>query len=167
MTLSIEVNGTLHKLELEKIDEESGYRVVLDGQQIAVDARLLREGVLSLIVDGTAYRCVLDEDPVAPAIYVGSNRYTYRIEDPRSLGSRRGKKGLAAGPVSIVAPMPGRVVRVLAQEGDEVASHQGIVVIEAMKMQNELKAPKAGRVSRIMVEVGSAVNSGQPLAIIE
>jgi biotin carboxyl carrier protein len=167
MIFSVEVNGILHKLELEKTNDEGGYRVVLNEQQIAVDARLLREGVLSLIVDGTAYRCVLDEDPIAPAIYVGSNRYPYRMEDPRSLGSRSGKRGPAAGPVSIVAPMPGRVVRVLAQEGDEVASHQGIVVIEAMKMQNELKAPKAGRVSRILVEVGSAVNSGQPLAIIE
>src|SRR5664279_2766107 len=101
MTLSIEVNGVLYKMELEKASEEGGYRVTLDGQEIAVDARLLREGVLSLIFEGNAYRCVLDEDPIAPAIYVGSNRYPYRIEDPRSLGSRRGKKGLAAGPVSI------------------------------------------------------------------
>jgi len=167
MTLSIEVNGILHKVELDQAIEEGSYRVVLDGQEMTVDARLLREGVWSLIVEGTAYRCVLDEDPITPAIYVGSNRYSYRIDDPRSLGSRRGKKGLAAGPISIVAPMPGRVIRVLVSEGDEVASHQGIVVIEAMKMQNELKTPKAGRVGRILVEVGSPVNSGQPLAIIE
>src|SRR5664279_1067317 len=158
MILSIEVGGILHQVELEKANEDGGYRVVLDGEEIAVDARLLRDGVLSLIVDGAAYRCVLDEDPSASAIYVGNNRYTYRIEDPRALRSRREKKGLASGPVSIVAPMPGRVVRVLAHEGDEVAIHQGVVVIEAMKMQNELKAPKAGKVSRILVDVGSAVN---------
>ena len=74
---------------------------------------------------------------------------------------------MAAGPISIKAPMPGRVIRLSRAEGDEVEAQQGVIVIEAMKMQNELKAPKAGRVVRILVEVGDAVISGQQLAIIE
>jgi biotin carboxyl carrier protein len=63
--------------------------------------------------------------------------------------------------------MPGRVIRVLAAVGDEVAAHQGLVVIEVMKMQNELKSPKAGRVARLTVEVGAAVQSGDVLVVIE
>lgn len=167
MIVLVEIDGALRRVELEKRSDEGGYRVVLDGENLAVEATMVRPGVLSLLIGGRVFRCVLDEDPVAPAIYVGRDRYLYRIEDPRSLKSRRGKLDIAAGPASIKAPMPGRVVRVLALVGDEVASHQGIVVIEAMKMQNELKSPKAGRVGRILVEVGSAVVSGQPLAIIE
>jgi len=63
--------------------------------------------------------------------------------------------------------MPGRVVRVLVAEGDEVAEHQGVVVIEAMKMQNELKSPKAGRVIRVAVAVDTTVGSGEALVVIE
>jgi biotin carboxyl carrier protein len=167
MIASIDIAGVLRMVELERCDNGGGYRVLLDGQQYAVEASLLRAGVLSLIIEGKTYRCVLDEDPAAPAIYVGRDRFPYRVEDPRSLTSRRGKTESSSGPVSIKAPMPGRVVRILAREGDEVADRQGIIVIEAMKMQNELKAPKPGKVLRILVEVGSAVVSGQQLVIIE
>jgi biotin carboxyl carrier protein len=167
MIVSIDIAGALRRVELEKCDDDGSYHVVLDGRHYTVEASLLRAGLLSLIIDGKAFRCVLDEDPVTPAIYVGRDRFSYRVEDPRSLTSRRGKMESSAGPVSIKAPMPGRVVRILAQEGDEVAGHQGIIVIEAMKMQNELTAPKPGRVVRILVEAGSAVVSGQPLVTIE
>lgn len=165
MIFSIEVEGKLRRVELERKDDH--YRILLDGEALDVEATLPRPGVLSLLVAGRSYRCVLDEDPSSPAIYVGHVRYPYRVDDPRSLSSRRSQGGSAAGPVSLKAPMPGRVVRLLVQEGAEVAAQQGVVVIEAMKMQNELKAPKAGCVARILVEAGATVVSGQPLAIIE
>ncbi|HTZ88891.1 MAG TPA: acetyl-CoA carboxylase biotin carboxyl carrier protein subunit, partial [Alloacidobacterium sp.] len=71
------------------------------------------------------------------------------------------------GPKPIKASMPGRVVRVLAQQGEDVGAHQGIVVIEAMKMQNEMKSPKAGRVAELRVTVGDTVSAGDVLAVIE
>ncbi|HVJ08672.1 MAG TPA: biotin/lipoyl-containing protein [Acidisarcina sp.] len=167
MMVNIELAGRLRTVQMEKGPNDGIYRVLLDGKEIEVQASLLRPGVLSLLLDGKAYRCVLEEDATGSAIHLGGHRYPYRLEDPRSLKSRLGKGVSAAGPVSIKAPMPGRVVRLMAAEGDEVAGQQGIVVIEAMKMQNELKAPKAGRVVRVLVQAGATVASGQPLAIVE
>lgn len=168
MIVQIDLAGSVRAVQLDQDSADGIYRVSLNGKELAVEARLLRPGVLSLLIGGKAYRCVLEEDATAPAVHIGGHRYLYRVDDPRSLNSRRrGKGGAATGPVSIKAPMPGRVVRLMAVEGDEVSSQQGIVVIEAMKMQNELKAPKAGRVIRILVETGETVVSGQPLAVIE
>ncbi|MGA7302985.1 MAG: biotin/lipoyl-containing protein, partial [Candidatus Sulfotelmatobacter sp.] len=86
--------------------------------------------------------------------------------DPRSL---RGRARAAddRGPKKIVAPMPGKVVRLLVKEGDEVELGAGVAVVEAMKMQNEIKSPKKGTVQKIMATEGAAVNAGDVLAIVE
>ena len=118
---------------------------------------------MSLIVEGRQYRCVLDGDGVV----IGGRRFGFEVEDPRSLQGRRGGAGGAQGPRPVKAPMPGRVVRVLVAAGDEVEEGQGVVVIEAMKMQNELKSPKAGRVARVGVAVGETVGSGDVLVVVE
>jgi biotin carboxyl carrier protein len=166
MILNIEIYGVLRKVELERQGDD-GYFVSIDGKQIEVEASFPSPGILSLLIEGRVYRCVLDEDPTDPAMYVGHERLPFRVDDPRSLAARRSKRRHATGPVTIKAPMPGRVLRLSRAEGDEVESQQGVIVIEAMKMQNELKAPKGGRVVRILVQVGDAVISGQQLVIIE
>ena len=89
------------------------------------------------------------------------------VRDPRSLRSRQGGAQDEKGPRKIVAPMPGRVVRLLVAEGAEVEAGQGIVVVEAMKMQNEIKSPKKGMVKKITASEGAAVNSGDVLAVVE
>jgi acetyl/propionyl-CoA carboxylase alpha subunit len=136
---------------------------VVDGRAVAVDARMLQAGVMSLVVDGRQYRCVLDGD----GVLIGGRRFGFEVEDPRSLQGRRGSGAGVAGPRALKAPMPGRVVRVLVSVGDAVADGQAIMVIEAMKMQNELKSPKAGRVARIAVAVGDTVGAGNVLAVVE
>jgi len=73
----------------------------------------------------------------------------------------------AAGAQTVVAPMPGRVVRVLVEPGDEVAARQGVVVVEAMKMENELRSPKAGRVKDVQVTAGASVEAGRVLIVVE
>jgi biotin carboxyl carrier protein len=83
------------------------------------------------------------------------------------LARRARAAGADEGPRAVRAPMPGRVVRVLVAPGDDVEEQQGVVVIEAMKMQNELKAPKAGRISRVAVRIGDAVAAGALLALVE
>src|SRR5262249_48708653 len=98
---------------------------------------------------------------------VGGRRFPFTVEDPRSLRGRRGAGEGAAGPRAVKAPMPGRVVRVLVYEGDEVAEHQGVIVIEAMKMQNEVRSPEAGRVVRVAVAVDGTVGSGEVLVVVE
>ena len=78
-----------------------------------------------------------------------------------------GTEASAEGPQHLVAPMPGKVVKVLLQTGDEVTAGQGVVVVEAMKMQNEIKSPKTGRVIEIRVSAGATVNANQILAVVE
>jgi biotin carboxyl carrier protein len=89
------------------------------------------------------------------------------LRDPRSLRSRQKAAIDEKGAVKILAPMPGRVVRVLVEENGEVEAGQGVVVVEAMKMQNEIKSPKKGTVKEILAVAGAAVNPGDTLAIVE
>jgi biotin carboxyl carrier protein len=159
-------------VEIDDAEESGRYTVRLDGQPFEVEARLLCPGVLSLLIGGHSYRIVRENDAPATngsetAILLDGVRFPYRVEDPRSLKARRAHSGGADGPRVIKASMPGRVVRVLAAPGDAVEAHQGVVVIEAMKMQNELKSPKAGKVVEIRVASGDTVTVGDVLAVIE
>lgn len=99
-------------------------------------------------------------------VSIGGHRITIETDDPRQW-KRRGHAGGEQGRVSITAAMPGKVIRVLVAVGDEVTAGQGIIVVEAMKMQNELKAPRAGRVTAIDVKAGDSVIAGALLATIE
>lgn len=167
MTVWLEIGGKKRRVELPPSIVDGTARgpmeCAVDGRVMQVDTQMLQPGVLSLVSEGRQYQCILDGD----AVLIGGKRFEFEVTDPRSLQGRRGGGSGGAGPRAVKAPMPGRVVRVLAAAGEEVSEHQGIVVIEAMKMQNELKAPKAGRVARIAVSVGDAVAANEVLAVIE
>lgn len=171
MRFEIEIQGRLRTVELEQGEADGQYRVTIDGEPVEVEVRLLRRGVLSLVVAGRSYRVVREDDGPAgngrdTAVLLTGARYPYRVEDSRSLKARRALGGGADGPKVIKASMPGRVVRVLAQRGETVEAHQGVVVIEAMKMQNELKSPKAGTVIEMRVAPGDTVAAGDVLTVI-
>lgn len=167
MIFDVLLDGKKRRLEIQSGNTEKPARVTLDGVALVVDATLLEPGILSLLIDGKSYRVLLDERHDGRAVLLDGQRYGYAMEDPRSLRARGSHAAGKDGPQPIRAPMPGRVVRVLVQAGDTVEALQGVVVIEAMKMQNELKAPKAGRVARINVEAGGTVQAGDVLAVIE
>lgn len=99
---------------------------------------------------------------------ISVNGRVFRVEifDPRSMRSRRGAAG-SEGRQPIVAPMPGRVIRVLIEAGQEVEEGQGLIVVEAMKMQNEMKSPKTGRVVEVKTAAGATVSAGDVLAVVE
>jgi acetyl/propionyl-CoA carboxylase alpha subunit len=162
VTVWLEVEGEKRRVELPA---EIGDRMAcsVDGRPVVADVRVLQPGVLSLLIEGRQYRCVLDGDGVV----IGGRRYGFEVADPRSLQGRRGVGAGTDGPRPVKAPMPGRMVRVLVEVGDEVEEGQALLVIEAMKMQNELKSPKTGRVARIAVGVGDAVGSGDVLVVVE
>ena len=166
-SLQIDMGGKVRRLELERGDNPSQFIARLDGEVIEVEATLLKAGVLSIMIAGHAYRCVLEDTGTGSAVHVAGERFEYEFQDPRSLRSRRARGDSADGPKPIKAPMPGRVVRILVQPDTQVEAHQGIIVIEAMKMQNELKSPKAGRVVEIRVEPGATVVVGEVLAVID
>jgi biotin carboxyl carrier protein len=165
--IEIEIDGRLRRLDLTRNTTGDRWLGTLDGERIEIDARLIQPGVLSLIVQGHSFRCVLDEGPIETAIHTGGQRFVVSIEDPRSLTAKRRKGGASSGRQVIKAPMPGRIVRLLVQAGDEVAALQGVVVIEAMKMQNELKASRAGKIAEIKTEAGATVRAGEILLLIE
>ncbi|MFY9790219.1 MAG: biotin/lipoyl-containing protein [Candidatus Sulfotelmatobacter sp.] len=164
MLYDVTIDGKKYGLELNRTDGR--WSCSLDGREIEVDAILARPDVLSLRIGNLAYEIKSERVANDLHLWVGSTRFAAEVRDPRSL---RGRARAAddRGPKKIVAPMPGRVVRLLVKEGDEVELGAGVAVVEAMKMQNEIKSPKKGTVQKIMATEGAAVNAGDVLAIVE
>jgi biotin carboxyl carrier protein len=165
MIYEVKVAEKTHRVELHKT--ESGWICKFDGQEMQVDAVSTQKGVLSILLDGKSYEVKQEGTGTDSNIVVGGLRFPTQVRDPRSLRSRRGADAGAEGIKKIVAPMPGKVVRILAQPGTAVEHGQGVIVIEAMKMQNELKSPKKGIVKKIAVREGAAIEVGQSLAEVE
>jgi len=165
MTYEILIDGKPFKLDLSRVD--GGWQCRLDGKEIAIDAVLPRRDVLSILVEGQAFEIKRERTATDLHLWVGPVRYEAVLRDPRSLVSRRASGAGDAGPRKLVAPMPGKVVRVLVSEGDEVEAGQGLIVVEAMKMQNEIKSPKKGAVRKLVASAGANVNAGEVLAVVE
>jgi biotin carboxyl carrier protein len=164
MLYDVSIDGKIYRLELNRADGCWSCR--LDGRDLEVDAVLARPDGLSLRIGNTAYEVKSERVADELHMWVGSRRFATEVRDPRSL---RGRARAADdhGPRKISAPMPGKVVRLLVNQGDPVEAGAGVAVVEAMKMQNEIKSPKKGRIQKITVSEGSAVNAGDVLAIVE
>jgi len=165
MFYDVTIDGKSYRLELTRQNE--GWHCRLDGHEVQIDAVLTRPDVLSLLIEGKAYEVKRERTATDMLLCVGSARYAVGLRDPRSLQSRKDGAGYAKGPRKLIAPMPGKVVRVLAPANSEVNEGQGVIVVEAMKMQNEIKSPKKGIVQKVLVTVGVNVNAGDVLAIVE
>jgi biotin carboxyl carrier protein len=139
----------------------------LGGREWPLDVVSVQDGVLSLLLDGKSYEVKQETVGTETSVAVGHERFSVSVQDPRSLRSRRRASGSEQGVKKITAPMPGKVVRILAGVGVPVEAGQSVIVIEAMKMQNELKAPKNGVMKKINVAEGAAVEAGQSLAEVE
>ncbi len=165
MQYEVLIDGKAYRVEITRAAE--GWKCRLDGREFIVDAVLTRPDVLSILIGGRSYEVKRERTPSDTHMVVGSTRYAAEVRDPRSLRSRRARAGFGEGPQKLVAPMPGKIVRVLVPEKAAVAAGQGVLVIEAMKMQNELKSPKQGVVQQILAREGAAVGAGEVLAIVE
>jgi acetyl/propionyl-CoA carboxylase alpha subunit len=162
MIYDVSIDGKNYRLELNRAD--GGWACRLEGREIEVDAVLARPDVLSLRIGNQAYEVKCERVGSDLHLWVGSVRFAAKVRDPRSL---RGRSADDYGPRKLIAPMPGKVVRVLAREGEAVDSGGGILVVEAMKMQNEIKSPKKGTIQKVLVSEGAAVNAGDVLAIVD
>ncbi len=163
----IEVRGKRLKVSLPG----SGAPASVDGEPFQVDLCELQPEVLSLLwtqADGTvrSFECIADSTAEGAGLIVDGERIPYAVFDPRSLRSISAATS-ASGPRPLKSPMPGRVVRVLVAAGEVVTAGQPCVVIEAMKMQNELKAPRAGTVARLNAVAGQTVPMGSILLVVE
>jgi biotin carboxyl carrier protein len=164
MTYDVSIDGHHYRLELSRGD--GGWSCRLDGRDIEVDAVLVRPDVLSLRIGNQAYEVKCDRVAGETHLWVGNARFAAAVRDPRSLRSRD-RTTDDQGARTITAPMPGKVVRILARAGTGVDQGAGVLVVEAMKMQNEIKSPKKGTIQKVLVSEGAAVNAGDILAIVE
>lgn len=158
------VGDTEHDIEVEPI--EGGFRVTIDEDSFEVDASKLEASFYSLISGGRSYDVsVTEEANESFVVRHGGFKRSLRLIDPvaAAAGGHLGHAGVA----EITSVMPGRVVSVLVEEGEEVSEGQGIIVLEAMKMENEVTAPRAGTVRTVAVQAGQALETGSAIAVIE
>ncbi len=144
------------------------YEVEVRGRVHVVDAFKHDNGTLSLIVDTSSYTAMLDQRGPVVNVRIEDSVFPMEILDEKRLRMRRvSGRFTAEGRQTVVSPMPGRVAKVLVKVGDEVKEGQGLVVVEAMKMENEMKSPKDGKVVELPVREGQAVEGNAKLCDIE
>ncbi|HEV7553760.1 MAG TPA: biotin/lipoyl-containing protein [Candidatus Angelobacter sp.] len=165
MIYEVTLGKKIYRVELTRAGER--WKCTLDGRELPVDVVYRQNGVLSLLLDGRSYEVKQETVGAETRVVVGHERFSASVRDPRSFRSRRRAGVAEEGVMKVKAPMPGKVVRVLVGVGTQVELGQSVIVIEAMKMQNELKAPKKGVVKKISVAEGAAVDAGQALAEVE
>jgi len=165
--LELTIDGASGEIEILRPGPACRFR--LDGEEREADVATPEPGVYSILMNGRTYDARIEESADGSrglAVVIDGFRFAIEVRDPRRMpagaGGRR-KQGAEA----VTAPMPGKVVRVLVAVGDRVEAGQGLAVVEAMKMQNEMKAAHAGRVESIAVKEGDTVAAGQALATIE
>ena len=153
---------------IEVTGEAGRYRVIVgDDAGSDVDARQVAEGIWSILIGGASHIVDVSEEDGVSLVEVDGESYSIRVEEEtRYIIRTRGGKVGAGGQV-LKAPMPGKVVLVEVQVGQIVAAGDGLIVLEAMKMENEFRAAAAGTVVEIRVEAGQAVNLGDVLVVIE
>ena len=147
--------------------EEGKDTVFVSGKEVSCDWVRLPDGRYSIVVDGRVFDMTAELSGEACLVTGNAGTFHLRISDPRGPTSQRAAEVGAPGLQRLVAEMPGKVLRVLVKPGDTVAYDQGLLVIEAMKMQNEIRAPKSGVVKEIAVSEGRAVSSGDFLVSLE
>jgi biotin carboxyl carrier protein len=163
----IQIGGIARTVEIEQ-DGSGPARVQIEGRPLAIDAVETGSDTYSILLDGRSYEARVAPDDSDGSLLVRCDGSDFRVQvsDPRSWRGRRHGALEASGPQRVVAPMPGKIVRVLVSAGEQVQAGSGLVVVEAMKMQNEIRAPKSGKVERVLVTEGQAVRTQEALVII-
>jgi biotin carboxyl carrier protein len=149
--------------------DRDGLRVRLDDQDVPVDLLRVSGELYSLLIRGRSYEIDILEADEALMVLVNGQPFQVEIQDEQQkrLRAATGKGEAKAGKRTVAAPMPGKVVKLLVKPGDTVKPGDGVIVVEAMKMENELKAPAAGTIKEIRAEEGKAVSGGEVLVVIE
>jgi biotin carboxyl carrier protein len=142
--------------------------VLLDGRPVDTDAVQVAPNTISVMLGGQSFEIHVSRAADGTMkLQCGPHEFSAEIIDPRAWRGRKHGAVEVEGRQEILAPMPGKVIRVLVAVGDAVETGQGLLVVEAMKMQNEIRSPKSGKVERLLVQEGQNVNSGEVLAWVE
>jgi biotin carboxyl carrier protein len=159
------VNGRDLELDIDRQGE-----VTVDGEVRGAELRLV-DGVslYSLIMDASSYEVFVEREAGDYVVLLGGQRYVVDVDDARlkRLRDMGGQPHEERGAARVLAPMPGMVVKLLVSPGDKVEADQGLLILEAMKMENEIRAPRSGSVRSVGVEPGQTVNDGDVLVVID
>lgn len=165
MKLTLHRTGGDETIEILAPAPECRFRLG-DGPERAADVQVPEPCVYSVLLDGRVYDARVEETAAGLVVVIDGHRFEMAVRDPRRW-SRKDAVRDGEGIQMVAAPMPGKVVRVLVAPGDVVETGQGLLVVEAMKMQNEMKATRAGRILTVNAKEGSTVTAGEILATIE
>lgn len=166
MKYEVVINGAVRKVEFALPGEDTSFLTFsIDDREVCADAARISHSAYSILIGGRSLEVRVEEKSDQLLVRTAGREFRVEIFDPRSW--RRGKGGgiKLEGRQQLIAPMPGKIVRVLAEPGEQVTAGQGLLVIEAMKMQNEVRSPKSGTVEKLAKE-GQTVNAGEVLAIV-
>lgn len=167
MKLTANINNENREIDVRR----EGDRVfaTVGERSYELDAHTTAANTYLFKLDGKIYECYVS--PVSTdgqtTVSVGTNSYEFSLADPKRLSHAGGAHALADGAAEIKTQMPGKVVKILVAVGDEVVAKDGVIIVEAMKMQNEMKAPKDGVIKEIRFAEGETVNAGDVLVVIE
>src|SRR5713226_2162985 len=168
----MKLHAAIADYQTDILIQDYGSRVSaeIDGRGYEIDVCESGMGGYVLIADACVFDCRVAGRPDSGKsieVIVGAKQYSVTLIDPKRLRGASSAVAHADEAARIIAPMPGKIVRVLVGVGDQVEAGAGIVVVEAMKMQNEMKSPKTGTVVTLNVNVGATVNAGEVLAVVE
>jgi biotin carboxyl carrier protein len=166
MKFDVQIAGKTRTVELQ-LDSDR-WQISLDGVALDADAVEISPNIFSILLNGESYEVRLAAaNDGKLTLQTRHHEFVAQAIDPRAWRGRRHGPVEAEGRQQIVAPMPGKVVRLLIKTGDKVEAGQGLLVVEAMKMQNEVRSPKTGTVERLLAKEGQAVYAGDILAWID
>jgi biotin carboxyl carrier protein len=168
MKFYVDVDSRTFELDFQEEDER--LYVHVGGKRFALDLRLVSQPSLySLLIDNRSYDLLAEARGDAFDVLIGAEMFHLKVQDEwaRRLANIQRKAEVNEGQLAIKAPMPGAVIAVEVTEGEEVKRGQGVVILSAMKMENEIKSPRAGRVKSIGVQPGQTVEQGRTLIVIE
>jgi biotin carboxyl carrier protein len=158
--------GKSRLVEIARVDDD--WKISLDGNEIDASVAEVAPNTFSVLLNGESHQIrIAPRADGTLTLHTGLAEYHAEVSDPRIWRGRRHGALEAEGRQQVTAPMPGKVVRLLVSEGDAVEAGQGLLVVEAMKMQNEIRSPKAGKVEKLLAKEGLAVNAGDVLAWVE
>jgi biotin carboxyl carrier protein len=165
MDLQFKIDQKIHKVEIDLKDGK--YLVKLGDKQHQVDSQRISENCLSLLVDGKAYTVFIAEDKTKR--YISLQGEEFCIEEAKAETQTRSMADASTlrGIPTISSPMPGKIVKILVREKDKVKKNQSLVIVEAMKMENEIRSPNAGMVKKINFKEGDLVDAAEPIVELE
>jgi len=167
MAFIAKLGGRSYTVEIEEVGR-SVYRVSVDGHEFLVDGKKTGLTNYSLIVDNRSFEVDVDVAEDEYHVLVDGRSYHVELVDERRVRLGGAQSGIQLqGRQQVSVPMPGRVIAVLVGEGDKVEKGQGLVIVEAMKMENEVRSPIAGEVKHIRVKAGDALEAGATLMVVE